>query len=331
MNILPMQRIDHNDIDIGKSEIIAFCCVRNELLRLPYFLEYHRRLGVERFIFIENASTDGTREYLLSQVDSNVYYTEDSYAGSNCGIDWLNELISKFGTNHWILTLDADEMFIYPNCETVNLRQLTKYLDMEEAQAIKSFLIDMYADKPIKYSVYKSGERFLNCCSYFDSDSYQEFNKDNLPIRGGPRHRLFWEGYNREKLSPYLINIPLIKWRKDLKYERGTHVISNLRLASLIGGKLHFKFFSDFFTSAEVEATRNEHWDDAAQYKTYWDVLSKNTNLSAMYDGSLKYKDSMQLVRLGLMKQPESYTDFINKHIKIKEKGIFKIFRRFTN
>ena len=321
-----LQRLDNNDLDIKPTEIIAFCCVRNELIRLPYLLEYHRRLGVDRFFVIDNASSDDTIDYLLTQHDVHLFYTEDSYAESMCGIHWLNQLICEFGTEHWILTLDADEMFIYPNCENVNLHQLVDYLNMEGVQAIQTFLIDMYSNKPIKETHYNSTQPFLDVCSFFDTNSYHDFNKDNIPTRGGPRYRLFWKDYDREKLSPYLINVPLIKWRKDLKYEVGTHIISNLKIAELSGAKLHFKFFSDFYTCAETESSRNEHWDNAAQYKSYWDVLSKKNNLSAMYEGSIKYKDSIQLIELGLMIQPNSYIDFIKRNNYILTKILKSLF-----
>ena len=307
-----MRRLDTNNTDIKQSESITFSCVRHEILRLPYFLEYHRKLGVDRFIFVDNASTDGTNEYLLSQNDTIVFHTTESYASSRCGIDWINPLLSEFGTNHWIVTLEPDELLMYPKSETVNLHQLTKYLDTIEAQAMKTFLIDMYSDKPISETHYKTGQPFLDSCNFFDSDSYYEYNDENLPTRGGPRDRLFWQGYDRDKRSPYLVNIPLIKWRDDLNYECGTHVIPNVTMAPIIGVKQHFKFFSDFYTYAETEASRNEHWDNAAQYKSYWDVLGKNPELCGIYDGSLSFIDSMQLVELGLMKSSESYANFIS-------------------
>ena len=309
-----LRRIDKNNFDIKDSEIIAFSCVRNEILRLPYFLEYHRQLGVDRFIFIDNASTDGTREFLLSQCDSHVFYTKASYAGSNCGIDWLNQLLSEFGDNNWILTLDADELLIYPLCERVKLQKLTRYLDSVKAQAMKTFLIDMYSNKAIIDTCYRKGQPFLKFSNYFDSNSYFQLGKDQMPARGGPRYRLFWQDYSREKNSPYLINVPLIKWRKDLKYESGTHAMSNINIASLTGGKQHFKLFSDFYAYAEVEASRKEHWNNASEYATYWDVLSEKPRLSAMYDGSIEYQDSMQLVNLGLMKLPDDYSIFLSQH-----------------
>ena len=72
-------------------------------------------------------------------------------------------------------------------------------------------------------------------------------------------------------------------------------------------------FFSDFYEYAEAESLRNEHWDNAAQYKCYWDVLAKNSNLNAIYEGSIQYTDSAQVVGLGFMKEPEDYRDYLNK------------------
>lgn len=308
-----MKRLDDKNISIEESEIIVFSCIRNEILRLPYFLQYHRELGVDRFIFVDNASSDGSTEYLLSQEDVHVFYTEDSYSESKCGVDWLNELLNIYGSRHWSLTLDADELFVYPSCEVVELRQLTDYLDMCGSQAVVTFMLDMYSDKAIKDTEYLRGESFLNACNYFDVDGYIERDDNNIPVRGGPRYRLFWQGFNRDKPSPVLKKIPLVKWRGDLKYEASTHIINNITLSSLTGVVQHFKFFSDFYTSAELESKRQEHWDAAAQYNSYWDVMRNNQSLSAIHKGSVRYENSSQLVTMGLMRSTEGFDCFFEK------------------
>lgn len=306
-----LTRLDKRPIRVKPNEIIAFACVRNEFLRLPYFLDYHRSLGVNRFIFVDNNSSDETVSFLLSQPDIHVYYTEDSYAAARCGIDWLNELLTTHGRGHWTLTLDADELLIYPMCEDINLRQLTHFLDQGKAQGLATFLLDMYSDKPIRRTIYERGMPFQNLSPFFDADTYHQRNKNGLPVRGGPRHRLFWEGRIRENPSPVLTKIPLVKWREGLEFEASTHVIRNLRLSPLTGVLQHYKFFSDFYTSAEEEVARKEHWDAAAQYESYWRVLGKNPNLSALYDGSIKYEDSSQLVKLNLMKLSKEFEQFV--------------------
>ncbi|MFX8828798.1 glycosyltransferase family 2 protein, partial [Acinetobacter baumannii] len=86
----------------NKAEIRLFGVVRNENLRLPAFLDHYRKLGVSRFFFVSNASTDGTNEFLLAQPDCHVFHTAGSYAKVKAGLGWLNPLITEFGTDHWI-------------------------------------------------------------------------------------------------------------------------------------------------------------------------------------------------------------------------------------
>ena len=133
-------------------------------------------------------------------------------------------------------------------------------------------------------------------------------------MRGGPRHRLFWEGRDRPKPSPVLKKIPLVKWRPGLTYEASTHRISDVRLLpSVTGVLLHFKFFADLFANAKKETARKEHWDSAAQYAAYWHVLSENPDLSAFFEDSVQYQNSMQLVELGLLRTSAEYAQFVGE------------------
>ncbi len=63
----------------------------------------------------------------------------------------------------------------------------------------------------------------------------------------------------------------------------------------------HYKFFSDFYHLAKKESERGQHWDNAAQYEAYWNILEQKPNLDPYYEGSIKYQNSSQLLDLGLM------------------------------
>ncbi len=67
---------------IKPSDILAFVTVRNEIRRLPFFLDYYRRLGVSHFLFVDNGSTDGGRELLEGEDDASVWTTDASYKRS---------------------------------------------------------------------------------------------------------------------------------------------------------------------------------------------------------------------------------------------------------
>ncbi|MFC1605781.1 glycosyltransferase family 2 protein [Pseudomonadota bacterium] len=306
-----LSRIDNNELGIKQHEILVFSCVRNELSRLPYFFEYHRALGANRFFVIDNASTDGTTDFLLTQSDVHLFFTAASYAKSRCGVDWLNSLLAEFGTGYWTITLDVDELLVYPGSESIKLQTLVNYLESENAEAVGTFLLDMYSDLPISKTDYIGGSSFIEICKHFDGNTYLSRNDRGLPVRGGPRHRLFWQGKNRAKPPPVLTKYPLIRWREGLSYTASTHILPDVKLAQISGVLLHFKLFSDFIKSCENEAKRNEHWDDAAQYKIYWEEVQANPDLTAYYEDSIAYTDSMQLVKLRLMECPQAYLNYI--------------------
>ena len=73
----------------------------------------------------------------------------------------------------------------------------------------------------------------------------------------------------------------------------------------------NFKFFADLYTNAEKETERKEHWDSAAQYAAYWDVLKENPGLSAFFEGSVRYESSVQLVAAGLLRMPAEYAQLV--------------------
>ena len=60
---------------ITPGAILCFSTMRNEIIRLPFFLEHHRALGVDHFLIVDNGSDDGTTEYLAAQPDVSLWST----------------------------------------------------------------------------------------------------------------------------------------------------------------------------------------------------------------------------------------------------------------
>lgn len=112
---------------IRPGDILLFSTMRDEFVRLPFFLKYYRNLGVSHFIIVDNDSSDGGREYLAEQSDVSIWTTKSSYKRSKFGVDWLNWLQRKYGHGHWTLVVDPDELFIYPFCDTRPIRALTDW------------------------------------------------------------------------------------------------------------------------------------------------------------------------------------------------------------
>ncbi|GAB5449585.1 glycosyltransferase family 2 protein [Gymnodinialimonas sp.] len=301
-----LQHISGNP-QVSDSAILAVACVRNEALRLPDFLAHHRRLGVDRFFIVDNASEDGSAAYLESQPDVCLFHTSAPYSTSNCGIDWLNDVLLAHAVGHWTLILDADELFVFPGYETIPLADFLSWAESRRADAVAAPMLDMYPEGPLNALEYLPGDRLIDACPMFDGSGYNTLRvgpRHRVINRGGPRARLFWDERDLGYPPPMLFKIPLIKWTAARKLTASTHNLTGARLAPANGLLLHFKFLQDFAAEAAQEAMRKEHFMGARQYDAYNAVLSTVSDFTAAFEGSIRYRDSWQLVEMELMRVP---------------------------
>ena len=81
-----LRRVFDRTDQIKPDDILLFSTQRNEKVRLPFFLDYYRDMGVSHFFFVDNDSTDGSVEYLSQQPDVSVWLTRASYKKSRYGV-----------------------------------------------------------------------------------------------------------------------------------------------------------------------------------------------------------------------------------------------------
>ena len=295
--------------NIAPSDILVFSTLRNELVRLPYFLEYYRKLGINHFLIVDNDSDDGSREYLEEQPDVSLWTTTASYKRARFGVDWLNWLQRKYAAGHWTLVVDPDEFFVYPFCDTRPIRALTDWLDASSIKSFGAMLLDMYPKGGINDTPYRMGQNPFEIASWFDAGNYLiEKNKrfGNLWIQGGPRTRVFFS--DAPEKSPALNKVPLVKWDKRYTYVSSTHMLLprglNLVYDEWGGEKasgvlLHAKFLNTFAAKAQEELRRRQHFAGSIEYKAYAEGATDNPDLWCKW--SEKYINWRQLEILGLM------------------------------
>ena len=94
-----LERLDDNQICDSCTEIRLFAKVRNEALRLPYFLAYYRKLGIDRFFIVDNGSADHTVEILRRNSNCHIFQTDQKMADLRAGMDWIEPLLAEYGEN----------------------------------------------------------------------------------------------------------------------------------------------------------------------------------------------------------------------------------------
>lgn len=289
--------------DLRRPDILLFCTLRNERVRLPWFLDFYRKIGIGHFFFVDNDSGDGSREYLAQQPDVSLWTTKASYARSKFGVDWLNLLLRRHAHGHWALTVDVDEFLVYPFSDTRPLRALTDWLDTCAIRSLGAMMVDMYPKGRIADARYAEGQDPLEIASWFDGGNYQiSRNPDlrNLWIQGGPRARMFFA--DAPSKAPALNKVPLVKWHRNYAYVSSTHMLLPRGLNQVYDGGggekasgclLHAKFIDTFGDKATEEAQRQQHY--GREYAAY------DTQPVLWTRWSEQYVNWRQLEMLGLM------------------------------
>lgn len=316
---MTLEKISVQNIDPSRSCIKAVFCVRNEKFRLPFFLDYYRKLGVREFFAIDNFSDDNTQKYLLQQKDVHVFFTKQEYKKSNAGRDWTHELASKYCIDNWCLTLDVDEFFLYQESENVDLNILTKYLDNYGYQGVFSIFLDFYSDKKLSETCYEEGQSPFSICEFFDSpSSYTCYSREIFPyfeVKGGVRQRVFWKGEDN-KVGPSMRKLVLVKWTKGFAYTHSTHSCTPLKLADITGAVAHFKFLSHFADYAKSEVARNGRIANSIDWRVYADRLSGEDVSFYSEETSIKYVGISSLVEAGLIRVSAPFADYISQSTK---------------
>lgn len=294
---------------IKAGDVLVFACLRNEMQRLPFFLEHYRKLGVAQFLLVDNGSDDGSVKFLVKQPDVSLWRATSSYKASRFGMDWLTALLWKHGTEHWCLTVDLDELLIYPDCDTLDLPAFTRSLEHRGQGALGALLLDLYPKGPIGAQTYTPGDDPTRTLPWFDAYGYwaQRQNKmGNLWLQGGARARCFFE--KTPELAPTLNKIPLVHWRKPYVYVNSTHnalppdlnrVYDEDGFSKVSGVLLHTKFLPDAPARAASERSRGEHFADAKRYNDYYEAVTEGPDLWC--DTSVRLDGWRQLLSLGLM------------------------------
>jgi hypothetical protein len=294
---------------IRPRDVLLFSVLRNERVRLPFFLDYYRDLGVGHFLIVDNASDDGSAAYLAAQPDVSLWSTAASYKRARYGMDWLTRLQRRHGHGHWCLTVDVDEFLVYPFCDTRTLPALTDWLDASALKSFGAMLLDMYPKGAIDTQPYREGQDPFEIACWFDAGNYTiEKNPlfGNLWIQGGPRARVLFA--DKPAHGPALNKIPLVKWDRSYAYVSSTHMLLPRGLNRVYdewGGEkasgvlLHAKWLSPFLAKAEEELTRRQHYAASREYQVYADRLEAARDLWCPW--SERYVNWRQLEILGLM------------------------------
>ncbi|MGE0665830.1 MAG: glycosyltransferase family 2 protein [Sphingomonadales bacterium] len=291
----------------ARGEMLCFAATRDEMLRLPDFLQHYRALGVDRFVVVDKGSTDGSAAYLADQHDVDLFSTDASFSETRGGKFWLGGLARGPYAGCWGVLSDADEQLVYDGCERHGLHALARLLEARGLRSMPAMMIDMYPDGPFRQARLAPGQRLTDLCPLFDAIGYREVE----PVKGGPpSRRRKYAGGARERLfsSPVqtfeleLGKTPFLRWDRAVTlFDAHTVHPFALNFTAPAGALLHFKLMSDFEERAETAIRRVSHANSSRDYRLSLPLARGAPGLSGVWEGSRRYEGSSSLVEAGLM------------------------------
>ncbi len=275
--------------DIRPGAILLFATIRNEAERLPFFLRHYRALGVDHFLIVDNDSTDRSREMLTGERDVSLWHTAASYRAARYGMDWMNGLLLRYGHGHWCVTVDADELLVYPEHETRPLPALTQWLEGEGVAALGCLMLELYPKGRLTEARHRPGQDPTEVLPFYDAANYTIRPRPDLEalwVQGGPRPRAFLA--ERPQRGPTLTKVPLVKWHWRYAYWNSTHFLLPRRLnrvwdadggMRMAGALLHTKFLPSIAAKSAEEKTRRQHFGEPGAFEAYYDALIDGPDL----------------------------------------------------
>jgi hypothetical protein len=286
---------------IAPSQGIVLCHVRDEAELLPHFLKHYREIGVTRFAFVDNGSTDQTLPYLLDQSDCDVFQFTGSFRESGLGMIWKNLLLLTYLPAKWYFSADVDEHAVYEGWPNIGLDEFANRMSVKGRSAVTALMVDMYSSGPMAKAHVEPGESLLGTCPFFDGDGYQiEFPKnwreDNflrLIARGGPVVRVF----GSKGRGNILAKTPLILEPNIYFHDPHTVLPVGLNFAPMEIALLHLRFSSTLIPKiARVLDHRGHTQGSIDDYQNLDFKMKQDPEFSFLYSGSVKFETPQQFI-----------------------------------
>lgn len=281
------------------ADVPLLFLAHDDLKFMRSLLAHYRRLGVTRFICVDDRSSDGTRELLCAQPDVDVWTSDVRYREARRGKLWREALFARYGKNRWYLNIDADEYLVYDRCFEKPLPALIARLESLGIRRLAAPMIDMYPGGRVSAFAFDGSTDAMpwEVADCLDGSGYAiEKNKRFLSLSGGPRRRTF-------SAEAEMMKYPLMYWDEDCSFGISIHqpLPFDRNFSPISGVLLHFKFFADYHEKTQAAVKDKQYFGGAREYQRILDTVAASGELDFVYEGTVTYSSPQQLVDLGFM------------------------------
>lgn len=302
---------------LTSSQVAVACVVRNGMPWLEAFLAHYRRLGVRHLAFVDNGSTDGTREMIASQPDTSLFVTALPFARYKVPLKrWL---MDRFGAGGWSLYCDVDEFFDYPYSDRLPLPLFLEYLNRRDFTAVAAQMLDMFSDEPLAAIQGRPDADLDQTYRFYDvaaitrsRDKYwidmNELGSSGIMHHGeGIRASAF--GWTGSMLTKH----PLVRHGHGVRvFPYDDHFVTGARLADVTAVLRHYKFTGAFLAQIADYTSRRGQFDNPI-YSRYREVMNSDDRLSLAGKSAEAFDRPESLLRSGFLIASGEYLDWVRQ------------------
>lgn len=321
-----LSRIIHSsgpaEITYGSAECIVICLLKDGEEHLPAFLKHYRDMGIVHFVFIDNGSVDNTLPMLAAQPDVTLYRTDLPHRFYEIEIRRL--IAEKHGRHRWCLLVDIDELFDYPDSDTLPLQGLLQYLRSQGCNAMAAQMLDMYSPtgKMIPADNALDLKQSFPCYDISAIRKEPYFHPWNIAYNHrnelrGPDVQSYWGGIRKTifkgiRHENILTKHPLIFLDGRLKPVTNAHFSDNACIAGITGVLYHYKFVPSFAAKV-IRACRSRSYVRFAQdeYDAYYRYMKDHNSFIINTPGTRRLGGVNELVANGFLQATEDYKAFL--------------------
>lgn len=303
-------------IDYDVDELVVLVLLRNGRPYIDEFVEHYRSLGARHIVFLDNGSTDGSVEAMRAHDNVTVLRTGLPYKRYNVAMK--RYCIRRFGRGRWTLTVDIDELFDYPYSDVAGLKSLLGYLNDNSYNAVVSYMLDMFPEKPLSEEATVEGEPLRETHRFYDlsevsSQDYHDIgdigntlsNEEIVILKGGVQKKVF-------QFSPLLTKHPLVFLDDEIRpMDLSDHWAGNARVADFTGILLHYKLSANLYGLVRREMEERRYISRHGKYDKYAKVLEEAPSVLITSETSKELESVNDLVGSRIMSLSKQYMRFV--------------------
>lgn len=325
---------------VDPARLTLFSTMKNEMGFLPAWLAHHRAIGFEQFLIWDDASDDGSFEYLCAQSDVVVMRSDLGFGAvlryrdpegvvreERAGTYFKIALPHLFFDGAFVGYVDADEFLILPP-GVGSVTEVVARLEAEGAPSAVASVVEFFPASAMGLSgdlpqslagllaaypwfqcerlvALRSGEQPELLGKSKTARLFKAFGVEPKVVREG-WHRI-WMPSAAKKAQQFQKSprhkTPLV--RRDAHSRlTGSHYGNLPPSSEVLLTVAHFVFTAQFADKIARATTWGAHANAAAKYRYYAELLGRMSGIENGFldDKSVSYEGPEQLVACGLMR-----------------------------